>query len=312
MILVCPSCDTRYFADDAAVGREGRRVRCASCGHSWFAKPQEESEVASSESTGLTREQVERLRQTAAENSAARTGPHSEFRAREHARRRRNRALAAAVAWIGGFALFAGTAAAAVVFRNEVAEAWPRTASLYRMVGLDVNRFGLSFVDVAAKRSFDGTTPVLTVTGVAVNEGKERRAAPEVRVSLKDEQGKEVHAWTDKLSAPSIGPGERVPFSSKVVAPPVETFGLEVTFARSDEAPAKHDAAGAESGHDGVIEPDASAEPGAPEGAHRASADAPWSGGDGDMVDGAAEDADHPAEAPAHPAGGEAAETTHH
>ena len=37
MILVCPSCDTRYFADDTSIGKEGRRVRCATCGHAWHA-----------------------------------------------------------------------------------------------------------------------------------------------------------------------------------------------------------------------------------------------------------------------------------
>lgn len=230
MILVCPSCDTHYFADDAAVGKEGRRVRCASCGHSWFAKVQDDGDIAAADDTGLTREQVERLRQTAAANSASRSGPHSEYRAREHAKRKRQRLMATGVAWLGGFVLVASFAGAAIALRGQVVGAWPRTASIYRAVGLNVNRFGVEFANVGAKRSFDGTTPVLTVTGSAVNRGKARRVSPQVRISLRDEGDKEIHAWNASLGVPFIGPGETVPFTSRIVAPPLETWRLAVSF----------------------------------------------------------------------------------
>lgn len=236
MILVCPSCDTRYFADDASIGKEGRRVRCATCGHAWHAKLQEEGETTvTAEDTGLTREQVERLRHTAQANSKTRAGPHAEFRAREHAKRKRNVGRAVTIAWgVMGF-LFVAMIGGAVLFRNEVAQAFPRAASIYRLVGLDVNRFGLVLENVAAKRSFDGTTPVLTVTGAAVNNSEEARPTPKLRVMLKDESGKKVlKTWTDKLAVPTLKPGERTEFTSRFEAPPVETYRLTVTFAYPD------------------------------------------------------------------------------
>jgi predicted Zn finger-like uncharacterized protein len=288
MILVCPSCDTRYFADDSAVGKEGRRVRCASCGHSWFAKVQDDGDVATADDTGLTREQVERLRQTAAANSASRSGPHSEYRAREHAKRKRNRLMAAGMGWAGGFLLFASAAGAAVVLRNQVVEAFPRTASIYRTVGLDVNRFGVELVNVAAKRSFDGTTPVLTVTGSAVNKGKTRRTSPQVRVSLRDEKGKEIHSWSDGLGVPFIGAGETVPFTSRIVAPPLETWRLAVSFADASGAGSEQATA---VGHDQIQpaekKPEA-APPSAPligdppaAASMKADENPPWGSGDG-------------------------------
>ena len=42
MILVCPSCDTRYFADDSAVGKEGRRVRVYEVGVAYAGRTYEE------------------------------------------------------------------------------------------------------------------------------------------------------------------------------------------------------------------------------------------------------------------------------
>jgi predicted Zn finger-like uncharacterized protein len=306
MILVCPSCDTRYFAADTSLGNEGRKVRCTACGHSWFAKVDPEGGIVTGDDTGLTREQVERLRQTASASAASSAGPHAEFRARKAERQRRNRAVAAFSAWGIGLVLFGTAAASAVVFRSQVVDAWPKTASIYSMVGLGVNRFGLDFENVTARRSFDGTTPVLTVSGVAVNLGDTARPAPGVRISLRDEAGTEVGVWSDKLPSEAIQPGEKVEFTTRIVAPPVDTYRLAVTFeSGADHATAPHDRSA-----------DVGVEAG--EGAHEAPAghEAPAHEASGAEAPGheapAPEAAGHEAEGGGHDEVAAAPETPHH
>jgi predicted Zn finger-like uncharacterized protein len=39
MILTCPECSTKYVVKDGAIPQGGRKVRCASCQHSWHQDP---------------------------------------------------------------------------------------------------------------------------------------------------------------------------------------------------------------------------------------------------------------------------------
>ena len=42
MRLICPSCQSEYDVDAAAIGDKGRMVRCANCGGEWFQAPEAE------------------------------------------------------------------------------------------------------------------------------------------------------------------------------------------------------------------------------------------------------------------------------
>lgn len=251
MLIVCPSCETRYTTEDSSFGPEGRRVRCAACGHSWTAKAPEDGDQALAESTGLSRAQVERLRQAASAHAQAPAGPHAASRAREQARRASERRMAAGLAWVAVFIVFSIGFGSAFAFRNDLAAAWPQSASVFRLLGADVNRFGLSLEGVTAKRSFDGTTPVLTVRGALVNDTRRPRPAPAIEVILRDEGEKTIRVWRKALKVETVESGAQVEFSTRIVSPPPETFALTVTLApRGVAAPA-----------DPAVEESASGEP---------------------------------------------------
>ena len=85
----------------------------------------------------------------------------------------------------------------------------------------------------SAKRSFDGTTPVLTVTGSVVNNSDERQQTPQLRVTLKDEGGKEVQTWTDKLAVARARAGRTRRIHVALRGSAGRDLRLTVTFAPS-------------------------------------------------------------------------------
>jgi predicted Zn finger-like uncharacterized protein len=242
MILTCTSCSTRYYADDAAIGPAGRTVRCAACGFSWFAEPQlelrapavaEAPQARAAEAPAnepLTRERVERLRR-AAEQPGPAPSAAAKFRQQQADRMRRDRARAAVVVWGATGAALAASATGMVMFRQDVAELWPRSASAFAALGLDVNVYGLEFYDLAVQRDFEGATPVLVVSGEVRNIGRDDKLVPPVRISLRDTRSHEIFDIVNSITDQPVAAGAAVPFQIRVENPPTDAVDLEATFA---------------------------------------------------------------------------------
>lgn len=244
MILTCPSCATRYYADDSSIGAAGRSVRCASCTHTWFVEPQltlgDEAPITlrgRDEERPLTREQVERLRRAAhaASPASAPLSSAAKYRAMQAERQRKDRVKAAALAWtVTGVAL-AATTTSAVAFREDVARIWPKTASAYAAVGLDVNIFGLEFQGLQVEHVFDGPEPVLVVRGVVTNIGRDDRPAPVLRFGLRDQGSSEIQHVLARMVSPNIPAGGSAPFEVRIENASPDAQDLEATFAAFDE-----------------------------------------------------------------------------
>jgi len=240
MILTCPSCATRYYADDGSIGANGRTVRCAACTHSWFIEP---PLVLSDAGMGppdaeppLTRERVERMRRAAATANASPLSAAAKFRAQQAERQRKDRVRAAVIAWGATGVALAATTTSAVAFREDVARVWPKSASAYAAVGLDVNIYGLEFVDLQVEHVYDGPEPVLVVRGAVSNMGRDDRPAPVLRFGLRNGQAAEIQHVLARMTSPSIPAGGAAPFEIRIENASTDAADLEATFASTAEA----------------------------------------------------------------------------
>jgi predicted Zn finger-like uncharacterized protein len=226
MILTCPDCATRYFVDEAKLGPNGRKVRCASCGASWRAEAEGEP-----------------LDLTPAEPATAPAAVVSEpvrpadalpksFRAQQEQRRRTRQAVAAGVVWASLAAGFIAVVLAAVIFRVQVVRLWPRTAGAYAALRLPVNPFGLQPEDVRASPGLKDGHAMLFVQGVERNvEASPRPAAP-LQVRLYDRGGAPLGSQTVEVDGGPLKPGEARAFTAAFVDPPVAgaTVGVDLVW----------------------------------------------------------------------------------
>jgi len=214
MILTCPSCETQYFADDSTIGDSGRSVKCAACAHTWHVHadgvfPSKPAEAVAG-------------------------GAHEAYRLRLRERRQRQSNMAAIMAWLVTAIVFVGLVVSGVLFRNQVVSVWPESAKAYKLVGLDVNRFGLDFADIDAKRTFEGTMPILVITGTVRNTSDGTQPGSHVRIGLRDERGAEVADLVAPLDVNALAPGQMAQFETRLENPPVDAFDLELSFVQAD------------------------------------------------------------------------------
>ena len=117
-----------------------------------------------------------------------------------------------------------------VRWRTEVVRMLPQTASLYAAVGLPVNLRGLDFKGVQTTSNQNDGTGILVVEGSIVNSTSRKIDLPRLYFSVRDERGLEIYNWTAPAPKPALGPGEALPFRSRLASPPPETYRVTIRF----------------------------------------------------------------------------------
>lgn len=202
MILVCPACHTRFHIEVAALGTQGRKVRCAKCRQVWHAEPPEDAP------------------RELAEAPAGYVAPPAGAR----------RAGMRSIAWFGASLCLAALAGAAI-YRDDVVRAWPGSAPVFRALNLDLALDDALVVrDVAASRFVESGVSVLVVEGSIVNVSGASASVPTISVVLIGEQGRELATETVTTEAAELPAGDRVTFTARMINPPREASTYRVSL----------------------------------------------------------------------------------
>jgi predicted Zn finger-like uncharacterized protein len=217
MIITCPACATRFNVDPASLSPSGRTVRCANCGHRWHAAPPEDAP---------------RIVDTPPADLPIPPGPAAVPRARPTPRPERRRRLGSAslIGWLIGVLLVL-ILAAAIIGRNEVVAIFPEAAPVYQKVGLSVTLpLGLQFENVTSERFDERGIAILVIEGDIVNLSEQPRDVPQVRITLLDDSGREIHQELFEPADSKLESGGKTQFSGRLVNPAAEARNFSVTF----------------------------------------------------------------------------------
>jgi predicted Zn finger-like uncharacterized protein len=119
---------------------------------------------------------------------------------------------------------------AGLFWRAEIVHWMPQTASFFRAIGFGVNIRGLQFADIhTAKDTHDGVT-VLIIEGAIVNTTSATVAVPRLRFALRNTALAELFSWTAPPERGTLGPGETLPFRSRLASPPADGNDILVRF----------------------------------------------------------------------------------
>ena len=203
MILTCPACATRYSADPASLGPQGRMVRCAKCNQSWVQAPPAD---------------MPRLLEVP---------PVSLTVADEEGRGR------SLLLRFGGAALLIATlllvVGGAYFGRTWIAQRWPAVRPFYDLAGIATE-------SISAELKIENLVYIrpapndLVIQGNVVNHGSQTQALPMLRAILANDNGKPLLQWDFGLDKPTLPAGGTLAFQTTIKNTPPGFTKLQIAF----------------------------------------------------------------------------------
>ncbi|HEY0034804.1 MAG TPA: zinc-ribbon domain-containing protein [Devosia sp.] len=263
MIIACPHCQTKYQVTYEAIGSAGRKVQCAHCQQAWQQAPLSEpapSARAQQEVDAVVEDQLDEAfvseekkisaalaKRVADEDTrqqsalAAKVDP-AVIRKRQRAFSNRQDAIAATqplaqlrrAVRLGLVLLLCATIAGAYFARVQIVARFPAMAGVYESIGLGVNVVGLDFTNVSTQRTLRSGKDILIVSAQIVGLNAAPVKVPAVVVTLLDEEGQSIYAWSIVPDIQDLMAGERATFDTQLAAPPGDAARVQLSFAEPE------------------------------------------------------------------------------
>ena len=142
--------------------------------------------------------------------------------------------IATAFAWLAFLVAVAGLGTFAYFDRVGLVKALPGAAAGFAAFGAPVNVRGLEFSGIDTQWQIDGRgRPVLSLTGQVRNVTRISQGVPSVVFAFLDQDGRELFDWATPVRIDTLPPGEAMPFTTVVPAPPEAVRAVEIRFAKS-------------------------------------------------------------------------------
>lgn len=225
MLLTCPSCSMRYVVADAAIGEEGRTVRCASCGHQWHQQGFTPVEIIDTPQPDIATPEADPIPDSVKPRPEESAPPASA----EDIQAMRERDFIARVC--GYFAAFVLLLALFLMFalaKGPLTQAWPPSVMLYELMGLKapVPGEGLVIDQLSARLSGES----LVVEGRVINLTPRTILIPPLAATLIGADDAELAHYDVPVEQDALSGESDAAFTVTLPIPPADAKTVRVGF----------------------------------------------------------------------------------
>jgi predicted Zn finger-like uncharacterized protein len=245
MILTCPECESRFTLSAEILAPEGKRVKCSSCGETWFQLPDpdeliEELESAQIDEPAFVDEPEEDVQEDIPEavKPVLSESLDRVVEVEDDSPRRRRRRTNKTAVFFSGLLMFCVLASPLIAFKDMITKAWPESLAFYKVLGMGGPFPGEGVVFDQMHADFKGSHFVLT--GQIINLTSHGSALPLIEVSLKNEHNKEIERHYIRMPKDILNAEEILPIRAEYeVKHPEQVKDVSVRFVLKPKGVAK-------------------------------------------------------------------------